>query len=200
MKLLGNLPSQTYLAFSGGSDSTAVLKFLLRSRDVTLVHYVHNSNFAETGYDYALHIAEKYGCKLIIGKQVSQRLPKQSLEEYWRIARMDFLHSLNVPIMTAHNLNDNAESWLMGVATGQPKLIPYRNHNIIRPFMLFTKEELAKHLNGQTYLTDPSNTDNSLTRAYVRNVLLPNVLQINPGFLTMIKRMVTKKYNNDNPT
>jgi tRNA(Ile)-lysidine synthase TilS/MesJ len=200
MKLLGKLPSTTYLAFSGGSDSTSVLKFLLRTRNVTLVHFVHNSKFARTGLEFTEQIASKYNCNLIVGTQTTQRKHKQSLEEYWRIDRMEFLHSINAPIMTAHNLNDNIESWLMGTCHGQPKLIPYRNNNIIRPFMLFTKEELSKHLNGQTYLTDPSNYDHAFTRAYVRNIMVPNALQVNPGLFKVIKRKVLQKYQNDNPT
>ena len=197
MKLLGNLPNQTYLAFSGGSDSTAVLKFLLRSRDVTLVHYIHDSKFAQTELEFTEHIASKYNCNLIIGKQTSQRKPNQSLEEYWRNDRMEFLHSINHDVITAHNLNDNIELWLMGACHGQPKLIPYRNNNIIRPFMLFTKEELSKHLDGQSYLTDPSNYDHAFTRAYVRNIMVPNALQVNPGLVKTIKRKVLQKYQND---
>ena len=197
MKLLGQLPSITYLAFSGGSDSTAVLKFLLRSRNVTLVHYIHDSEFAQTELLFTLEIAKKYNCKLILGKQRNTRKPNQSLEEYWRIDRMEFLHSINHDVITAHTLNDNIESWLMGACHGQPKLIPYRNNNIIRPFMLFTKEELSKHLDGQPYLTDPSNYDHAFTRAYVRNMMVPNALQVNPGLIKTIKRKVLQKYQND---
>jgi tRNA(Ile)-lysidine synthase len=78
---------------------------------------------------------------------------------------------------------------------GQGKIIPYRHHNVIRPFRLTRKRDLEMwaNLNSVEYLEDDSNKDTCYTRNYIRHEMMPHVLRVNPG----IHKVIAKKVKDD---
>jgi tRNA(Ile)-lysidine synthase TilS/MesJ len=117
-------------------------------------------------------------------------------EAYWREHRYNFLDSLNAPVITAHHLNDCVETYLFSAFHGKPKLIPYTRNNIIRPFLLTPKEELIKYMVKHKYewIEDETNQDLAHPRNRIRHNILPEVLQVNPGIQSTIKKMILAVY------
>jgi tRNA(Ile)-lysidine synthase len=138
------------------------------------------------------HFSDQTGISLEIGK-ISQEMPKKgSPEEFWRTERYNFLEQFNLPIATAHNLNDCVETWLFSSIRGLPKIIPYRRNQIFRPFLMVSKSEIKKWAFkwNVPYVYDPSNEDIDYTRNLIRHELMPSVLKVNPGIENMLRRMI----------
>lgn len=200
-KLLGKLDKtkKYYLAFSGGKDSVAFTHYLLaKGFNITLLHFNHNISIEdENAYNFSKSFAKENSLELIVDILNKSKDKKQSPEEYQRIYRYKFLTKFNdAPIIMCHNLNDNAETWLFGSINGQSKLIPYSNKNIIRPFMLNNLEIISNYLtsNSLTHYEDATNTDTTIPRNYIRHVMMKQVLEVNQGFLNMIRKRIIKKH------
>jgi tRNA(Ile)-lysidine synthase len=84
-------------------------------------------------------------------------------------------------IATAHNLDDNVETFLFRLmrGTGIEGLcgIPLRRDNIIRPLLTQKKSEILKYLEGRkiTYRIDESNNETDYTRNKIRLKLIPYI-------------------------
>lgn len=125
----------------------------------------------------------------------------ESLEETARKVRYDFFgDSLaffgeNSVLATAHNANDNAETVLLNLirGTGLRGLcgIPPERGRIIRPLLDIPRTEIESFLaeNAQDYVTDKTNFSAEYTRNKVRAKILPEILEINPAFLSAVSRM-----------
>lgn len=203
-KFLGKLDKtkKYYVAFSGGKDSVAFTHYLLsKGFNITLLHFHHNLSVEdENAYNFTKQFAKENSLELIVDILNKSKDKKQSPEEYQRIYRYNFLNKFtDAPIIMCHNLNDNAETWLFGSINGQSKLIPYSNKNIIRPFMLNNLETISNYLisNSLTHYEDSTNRDTSIPRNYIRHVMMKQVLDVNLGFLNMIKKRIVKKYTRE---
>ena len=195
IKLLGNLPRNIGVAFSGGVDSIAALDFLSRNHNVKIVHFNHGetdptSNEME---HFANSISVHYDCELILGHNKQAYKKGQSLEEFWRDCRYEWMHSLDIDvIVVAHHLDDCVETWVWSALHGTPKTIPYkRGRNVYRPFLLNPKKEFENWVKRKklAYYEDPTNSDLNKTRNYVRKELLPHCYKVNPG----LRKVVMKK-------
>lgn len=193
------VPEEVGLAFSGGVDSVFSLDFLLAvNKKVTLIHFYHNDDLlSNIELHFAKRIAEKYKLPLIIGhRDVNEVRHKKSPEQFWRDMRYKFFHSLDMNIISAHHLDDAVETYLMSASHGIPKVIPYNNNNVIRPFLLVKKNEIINWVNNRNleYLTDPSNgLDMSKNRNRVRKFIVPEILKINPGIHRVISRITINR-------
>jgi tRNA(Ile)-lysidine synthase len=96
----------------------------------------------------------------------------------------------------AHNLNDAVETWLFNMFhAGKGYTIPYSRLNIVRPLLITSRaeiEEWAKK-NNVPHCEDESNTDLKYMRNRIRHVILPEVLKVNPGLFTVVKKHLRKK-------
>ena len=190
--LQGKLPRNLAIAVSGGIDSVAALDFLAQNHNVTIVHVNHNEGNSDISAAFVEALATKYNCPFIY-KKIADTTPKNSsLEEFWRNQRYNLFHTIPQPIVTAHTLDDCVETWLWPSMLGEGKLIPYANRNVIRPFRLNSKTEFVSWAKrkGLSWIEDASNEDLSLTRNYIRHVMMPHVLKVNPGIATTIKKKV----------
>lgn len=206
MKIIGKIPNDVFLAFSGGGDSCAALAFLLNGRKrVHLLHFHHGTEHSEEAFRYTLRVAEELDLPVSVGDIAGfrEKLSGESQEEYWRNARYDFFSKYHVPIVMAHHLNDCIETWLFGALHGTPKTIPYRRHNcgdyhIIRPFLPATREELIGFLLRKgdpilhEWVGDPSNEDTKYMRNLIRHEMMPIALKVNPGLAKVIRREVMR--------
>lgn len=200
INILGKIPRKVAVAFSGGIDSMAITDFLNNNHEITLLHFNHGSPMANGMEEFAERTAKDYGCKLEVGKISRQPEKGESLEEYWRNCRYDWFDSLPYDcILTGHHLDDSVETWVWSSMHGTPKLIPYnRGRNIYRPFLITRKSELENWAERQqlAYYFDESNNDTTKTRNYIRHVMMPNILRINPGIHKVIKRKILETEKN----
>lgn len=204
MELLNwqQVPDKVGLAFSGGSDSMFALDMLLATgKEITLYHFYHGTGlFADQSLDFVSDTAKKYNIKLIVGTRKETDVKgKRSPEEFFRDIRYSFLNSYAQEIITAHNLDDCVESYVMGCLHGTPRIMPFRNKNIIRPFLLVKKVEINERLKDRNliYMTDPTNTDFKYRRNIVRHKMMSDILAISPGIHTVVKKKVLKRTETD---
>lgn len=192
------LPPQVGVAFSGGVDSVVLLHVLtLLKRDVTLYTYDHKLETSPQELEIARWYANLYELPLIVG-ELRDPVPKgESKEAYWSTKRNRWLSSFDIPICTGHHLNDAAEWYLMtSLGCGEGYLLNYSRGNIVRPLLIQSKESIVRYANNHNlkYLDDPTNDDVSFNkRNNVRHTLLPQVLEVFPGYLNTIRRKIIAK-------
>lgn len=209
MKILGPIPNNCYLAFSGGGDSCAALSFLLKGRkNVELLYVHHGTEHADDALAYVQRVSSILNLPLHFHKieDFRSKDSSESKEEYWRNARYNWFRNFNdKPIITAHHLNDCVETWIFGALHGQPKLIPYRRKNgdgeaIIRPFLAASRKEMLSFLVDCNHpvllewVEDPSNTDVKYMRNLIRHEMMPIAEQINPGIEKVIRKKVVAEF------
>jgi tRNA(Ile)-lysidine synthase len=117
----------------------------------------------------------------------------QSVEEWGRLGRYAAMERLREKggwdwVVTAHSLDDQAETVLMRIArgTGLQGLAGIRPQveRVIRPALAFTGAQLRKaaELCGLPYLEDSTNADGRFLRNRIRREILPVIEGALPGF------------------
>lgn len=192
IKLQGKLPREVNLAISGGIDSVAALDFLANNHKVNLIHVNHKEGNSDTGQAFVEWLASYYSINLETYDIDPDKPKGYSQEEWWRIQRYEIFHSLDKEVITCHHLDDCVETWIWSSLHGIPKIIPYRNRNVIRPFRLTSKDDFRAWVKRKSlaWVEDESNADTNLTRNYIRNVMMPHVLKVNSGIQTVIYKKV----------
>lgn len=198
--ILNQLPKgKVGLAVSGGPDSMAMLDFISRNtlRKVTVLMFDHNTGVHKHAEELVTHYLGSRGLEheVKVGTISRDKNADESWEEYWRNERYKFLHSFDFPVLTAHNLDDCVETWLWKCSHGSPSVIPYRNKNVIRPFLLTKKSSMVDWCNRYDvpYWVDPSNLSNNYMRGIMRNDVIPAMLRVNPGLYTCVSGVVLKQ-------
>lgn len=191
IRLLKKLPRNLTVAFSGGVDSVAAVDFLKRNHNVGCAFFHHHTENSERAYKFVSEFCEDQGIDLRVGYLSAQKPAKKSLEEHWRDERYKFLGKFET-VVTAHHLNDCIETYLWSSIHGEGKIIPYQRKNVIRPFLLNTKQELIDWCKRKDlyWIEDSSNNDDAFMRNYIRKHLVPHAYHVNPGIEKVIKRLV----------
>lgn len=93
-------------------------------------------------------------------------------------------------IITAHHADDSVETFMINLSrgTGLEGLsgIPSQNGKVIRPMLLFSREEI-QHFAKQNHISwreDSSNATDTYLRNKIRHHLIPIFKELNPSFLT----------------
>ncbi|MFV5689564.1 tRNA lysidine(34) synthetase TilS [Flavobacterium sp. ZT3R25] len=100
-------------------------------------------------------------------------------------------------ILTAHHADDNIETFLINLTrgTGLDGLtgIPEQNENVIRPFLLFSREEIEAYAKANTiqWREDSSNTSDKYLRNKIRHHVVPMLKELNPNFLSSFHKTNT---------
>ena len=194
IKLLGKVPDKIYVACSGGPDSMAALSFLKNSkRDVKVAHFDHGTLHADDARTFVVDYCKKHNIEYVLGTVQRKRDPNESREEYWRNERYRFFEELGTPVVTAHHLNDVAEWWIFTSLHGEPKLTPYQNGSVIRPFLITPKRELLTWLKRRDvpFVTDPTNKNLAYMRNLIRHRIMPQCMKVNPGLTKVLKKKIT---------
>ena len=189
----GKLPTKLGVAFSGGVDSVAALDYLSKGRDITIIFVDHVTDNLSHVADFANDLSKEYSANLIV-KKISGSPPNNSHECWWRDKRYEIFHSLDMPVVTAHHLDDCVENWIWTSLRGSPSVIPYRNKNVVRPFRTVSKQGLINWANRKElkWIEDQSNNDVKYTRNFIRHNMIDMSLKVNPGLHTMVRNMVIK--------
>ena len=186
-----------YVATSGGVDSMAIVDFLYRSHNVTMMFFHHGTDTSEEAMKFLLdYQMTRPSLKLVIGYISREKNSDESQEEYWRNQRYEWLHSHNHDIITCHHLDDCVETWIWSSMHGEGKIIPYRNRNVYRPFMLNRKSEFLQRARNKNvpWVEDASNNDTKYMRNYIRHEMVQKCLVVNPGLHKVIRKKVEAQY------
>jgi tRNA(Ile)-lysidine synthase len=198
------------VAVSGGADSVALLRALMRlsheyKLKLTTAHLNHGLRGIEADEDerfvstLCAGIGMECLCKTIdvgalkIGKG-------QSTEEVGREERYRFLdeaakHCGATKIATGHHREDQAETLLMNLLRGSgleglKGILPVRGGRIIRPLLHVAKADILTFLKreGLSYREDSSNLSPLFLRNRIRHDLIPVLTAYNPGIVEGLSR------------
>jgi len=197
IKLIGKVPSDIYVACSGGADSMAALDFLSNSkRKITVIHFDHGTEYGSIARKVVRSYCESSKIDMVVHEIKGSPGKNESLEAWWRDQRYEVLNSLDKTVVTGHNLNDVAEWWIFTSLRGNPRLMPQSTLNVIKPFLLTEKKslELWCDRNDIQYAIDPSNFGNRFSRSKIRQKIMPEALSINPGFLTVMSKKIKERF------
>ena len=182
----------------------AVVDFLLNGKhNVTLAHFDHGTEYGKNARRVVEEFSEER--KLTMFTQTIKsdvNFKGKSKEEVWRNQRYNFFDELlefydhRIPLITCHHLDDQIETWIFYCLRGNPKLIPYRRGNIIRPFLVTKKEAFIDWCDRRKvqYLSDPSNLDSKYMRNHIRNNIIPLAMVVNPGLDKVVRRKVLDEF------
>ena len=180
------------VACSGGMDSMVLLHFLTRDRKLDVLFFHHGTKTSDEAYEFLKGYCFTRELNLVVEFIKVQPEKGCSLEAFWREHRYSFLNNYNGMVATAHHLNDAVETWLFTSIHGSPRLIPVVNKNVVRPFILVSKDEIRRYqiYHQVSYIEDLSNIDVKYMRNRIRHKIIPEVLLVNPG----INKVIKKKY------
>ena len=200
IRIIGKIPHSVDIACSGGIDSMAITKFLQEGRrDIRLLYFNHDTQHSYKAEEFVKEYARENKLELLIGR-VKGKKGKRSFEEFWRDERYAWFSSVGSNfVVTCHHLDDCLETWLMSSFHGTGKLIPYsRNSQVYRPFLMTDKKAILDYSKNRkiTWIEDPSNQQIRYVRNRVRHNIIPEILKINPGIRTVIRKKLLEKYRN----
>jgi tRNA(Ile)-lysidine synthase len=195
------------VAISGGADSVALLLTLHTANStpreslgigLSAVHIHHGLRGAEADAD------QQFVEDLCISLDIPLHLhhadipariadTHESIEEAARAVRYDFFTTLLASghadtILTAHTLDDQAETvlmkllrgaWTEGLSAIHP-IITLPKGKILRPFLNTRRADIEAYLKSinQPWREDSTNTDTAYTRNKIRHELLPQLREL----------------------
>lgn len=189
LKILGKLPRTITVACSGGVDSMAIVDFLRRNHEVRVAYFNHGTEHGAEAAQFVAHYCHKNSLQFIHGDLRSEKDAKESQEEYWRRERYTFLDELGA-VVTAHHLDDVAETWVWSCMNGTPSLLPYKRGCVFRPFLLNRKHDLQDWAVRKSvpFIQDKSNYDTKYLRNKIRLTVMPTLMTVNPGLHTVLRK------------
>jgi tRNA(Ile)-lysidine synthase len=194
-------PHRILLAVSGGADSTALLRGLLELKaplgiaphQLAVAHLNHGLRpCAEADAEFVAqlcdqHEVEFYGEK--VEAAASPGTASDGIEAWAREVRYRFLKETGGKIgarylMTAHTLNDQAETVLFRLLRGTgfrgaAGITPVKSltpdMTLLRPLLEVTRDNVLDYLkcSDQPFVVDPSNASADFTRNRLRNEVIP---------------------------
>lgn len=198
INIQGKLQRTVHVACSGGIDSMVVVDFLSRNHNVVLMFFDHGTETSKEAKEFLQEIIWKTNNILLTDKITRKKEKRESWEEYWRNQRYEWFHSFKNDIIMCHHLDDCVENWIFSSLNGEGRIIPYRNRNVYRPFLLNKKIEFSNwaNRNGVKWIEDPTNNDTVHMRNFIRHEIVPKALIVNPGLHTVVKKKVIEQYEN----
>lgn len=201
------------VAVSGGADSVSlllVLSELARRRKITnelvVAHFDHGLRGEESLADaeFVRELAGSLGYRFELGR--GRVAKKGNLEQNARLARYTFLAKTAerhkaCAVLTAHTLNDQAETFLLNLIRGSgpeglAAMRPIRQlegtaARLVRPMLRWAKREETEEFclsRGVNFRTDAMNRDPRFSRVRIRTELLPMLKTFNPKIVEQIAR------------
>lgn len=174
--------SSNLLAFSAGIDSTALFFWLIEKNidfDIAIVNY-HTRETSDKEVEYAKELAKKYNKKIYIKDCYLEKFNEKKARECRYKFFEEIIKKYNyTTLITAHQLNDRFEWFLMQLSKGaglkelisMPKIEKREFFTIYRPFYNKSKKEILEFLHKRNikYFIDESNFDKKYKRNFIRN-------------------------------
>lgn len=198
------------VCFSGGVDSTVLLRILFSLREelelhLSACHFHHGIRGEDADRDEAFcaSVCRELGIPFFhAGADVPALARKtgKSLEEAARDARYAWFSSLGEKegidrFATAHHKNDQAETVLFRLLRGTTVAglqgIPPKRGDVIRPLLALSRGEIEAYAREHdlSYCTDETNFSEKHTRNYIRRTVLPAMEKVNPSATEAILRL-----------
>jgi len=194
---------QIWVAYSGGVDSHVLLDLARRSfPNVRAVHINHGlSALDDQWQQHCEMVCANLEIPLQSIRVTAVAKPGQSHENVARIARRNAWCTMlqaNDLLLIAHHAADQAETILYRLLRGAgPKGLSGIKAKtklgvatLLRPLLNITKAEILEYaqVNNLNWLQDPTNYNNNFDRNYIRNTILPVMLQRWPAAIANINR------------
>ncbi len=181
-------PGNYVIAVSGGVDSMSLLHALAAQSDdkayrFTVAHFDHGIR-RDSIEDRKLvqEYAKQYNLPFVYE---AGQLGAHASEEEARDARYVFLRSVMQAcnaqaILTAHHKDDALETAVFNIlrGTGRQGLAPLSSQaDVQRPLIAYTKKDIYMYARSHQlqWREDETNQDNTFSRNYIRNQLLPSL-------------------------
>ena len=196
------------VGFSGGVDSTLALvttmQFLENHNKKAYLSAIYVNHQTQLNSDNWQKHCENF-CKThkinFLCKTVEINETGQGYEAAARSARLEIFNSLEEGsvIILGHHLDDQVETVFFRVLrgtglkglTGMQRYMQINDKHFIRPLLQLTKEEILKNINDQklSFIEDQSNADNAYSRNFLRNEIIPKIVERWPGAKRNTARM-----------
>ncbi|MCL2586833.1 MAG: tRNA lysidine(34) synthetase TilS [Firmicutes bacterium] len=181
------------VATSGGADSMALLHFLHSIHkeagfEIMAVHVNHSirANSKKDALFVAKYCRENKIDLAVVTVDVPTyaRIHKMGVEQAARVLRYQALDSVAKKkklnkIALGHHQNDQAETILMHIfrgagPSGASGMLPTRDH-YIRPFLEIARPDIVEYnyRHKISFVEDPSNKDDTYSRNFIRNQIMP---------------------------
>lgn len=199
-KLSCKIPHSVEIALSGGPDSVAALSFFHKSkRKVSAAFVHHGTETSEKSFEVVASLCDRLDIPLRYKRLPILDIQTKGLEATWREERYKFLDESKVPVITAHHLDDAVEWWIFSSLHGEGKLIPRVRGTYLRPFLLTRKSQLIEYCqkNDLSYYTDRTNEVMDRPRVLIRNKMMYDILEINPGLHKTVKKKYLKEIQDE---
>lgn len=193
------------LTVSGGADSS-VMAWLFHhcGFDFAIAHCNFHLRGEESDKDMLLvrEMAKNYGVQyferefdtLDYQKQhgLSMEMAARELRYHWFaqiFTDFDF-------VVTAHNANDNAETFLLNMTRGTGlrglTAIPEKTTTLLRPLLRFSSAQIRRFAaeKGIAYRNDASNESEAFQRNKIRLSVMPKLEELNPELISVFSRNI----------
>ncbi len=188
------------IGLSGGADSVCLAHILLKNKErlgissLKAIHVHHGIRGEEADRDseFCRKFCENNGIEFVVyNADIPAEAKKtgESLEECARRIRYRFFEESGCDVVaTAHNLNDNMETFIFNLSRGASLsglcAIPYVRDIYIRPLLDCSRGEIEKYIedNKLDFVTDSTNLCDDYTRNKIRHNVIPQLFELNPSF------------------
>jgi tRNA(Ile)-lysidine synthase len=204
-----NLPflktNKLLLAISGGIDSMVMLHLFQKlGYEIAIAHCNFQLRGEESLEDqryieqYAIQnkipiFSTLFDTKTYASKhKLSTQVAARELRYNW-FNQLIETHKID-NLLTAHHADDNLETFLINLsrASGLEGLlgIPEQNSKIIRPLLLFSRQEIEAYAkdNNIIWREDSSNASDKYLRNKIRHKIVPLLKELNPEFLIAFQK------------
>ena len=195
------------LATSGGIDSMVLVHLLHQLKyDFAVAHCNFQLRNSESDTDefFVKSFCDEEKIEAFIQKFETKKFASDynlSIQLAARKLRYDWFYELLEQenfdyILTAHHLDDSLETFLINLSrgTGLDGLtgIPNQNDKIIRPLLVFSRNEIETFANENAILwrEDSSNASDKYLRNKLRHDVVPILKELNPSFLSSFEKTI----------
>ncbi|MBR6779323.1 MAG: tRNA lysidine(34) synthetase TilS [Clostridia bacterium] len=182
------------VACSGGRDSISLLHYLNSIKSdldcevvaINVDHGIRATSALDTEFvmqfckDNKIRAYKFKGEALKVAKEEKLTVEQAARKVRYGVFETVIKKGLVDKIALAHHLNDQAETVLLNIVrgaglAGAKGMEPIRDEIYIRPMLTTQREEIMAYLdeNGLEYVEDETNHDNTYSRNYIRNIVLP---------------------------
>jgi tRNA(Ile)-lysidine synthase len=195
------------IAISGGLDSVVLTQLLSTLKfNISLAHCNFKLRGKESELDaiFVKELAEKISVKhytTSFNTEEFAKRNKQSTQIAARNLRYNWFQEIALQnnfdyILTAHHADDNLETFLINFTRGSGldgfTGIPAINKNIVRPLLIFSREEINTYAteNNISWREDKSNLSTKYIRNKIRHKVVPILKEINSSLLETFSKTV----------
>ena len=188
------------IGLSGGADSICLAHILLKNKErlgikeLKAIHIHHGirGDEADRDMEFCREFCKNNGIDFICHKAdvpCEAQKTGESIEECARRIRYGFFKASGCDVIaTAHNLNDNIETFIFNLSRGAALSglcgIPYVRDIYVRPLLDCSRIEIEEYIkeNNLEFVTDSTNLSDDYTRNKIRHNIVPMLFELNPSF------------------